>query len=191
MHRNAARAGGSGLPERGVVALPRSRSDGFAAPSATVTGCPGDRGQIARDHGRLNHGCLIHGRSWRRCRACCLARCVLRAGVRRHRAGRASQRRQPGRPLAHGLAISGWPRCRPGGGAVLAAAAGDRAAGVGAWLGAAGLGMAIRVLAGQGTAAAFIVVAAAFLALFLLGWRAVAVVGSHLWRKSHSYAQRG
>jgi hypothetical protein len=64
-------------------------------------------------------------------------------------------------------------------------------AGVGAWLGAAGLGMAIRVLAGQGTAAAFIVVAAAFLALFLLGWRAVAVVGSHLWRKSHSYAQRG
>ena len=64
-------------------------------------------------------------------------------------------------------------------------------AGVGAWLGAAGLGMAIRVLAGQGTAAAFIVVAAAFLALFLLGWRAVALLGSHLWRKSHSYAQRG
>ena len=64
-------------------------------------------------------------------------------------------------------------------------------AGVGAWLGAAGLGMAIRVLAGQGTAAAFIVVAAAFLALFLLGWRAIAMLGSHLWRKSHSYAQRG
>jgi FtsH-binding integral membrane protein len=64
-------------------------------------------------------------------------------------------------------------------------------AGVGAWLGAAGLGMVIRVLAGQGTAAAFIVVAAAFLALFLLGWRAIAFAGSHLWRKSHSYAQRG
>jgi|HubBroStandDraft_6_1064221.scaffolds.fasta_scaffold68914_3 hypothetical protein len=64
-------------------------------------------------------------------------------------------------------------------------------AGVGAWLGAAGLGMAIRVLAGQGTAVAFIAVAAAFLALFLLGWRALAMVGSHLWRKSHSYAQRG
>ena len=64
-------------------------------------------------------------------------------------------------------------------------------AGVGAWLGAAGLGMAVRVLAGQGTAAAFIVVAAAFLALFLLGWRAVVLLGSHLWRKSHSYAQRG
>jgi Protein of unknown function (DUF3054) len=45
--------------------------------------------------------------------------------------------------------------------------------GLGAWLGAAGAGMVIRVLAGQGTAAAFIVVALAFLALFLLGWRVV------------------
>jgi Protein of unknown function (DUF3054) len=44
-------------------------------------------------------------------------------------------------------------------------------AGVGAWLGAALAGMLIRVLAGQGTAAAFIVVTLAFLALFLLGWR--------------------
>jgi hypothetical protein len=47
-------------------------------------------------------------------------------------------------------------------------------AGLGAWLGAALAGMLIRVLAGQGTAAAFIVVATAFLALFLLGWRVVA-----------------
>ena len=45
--------------------------------------------------------------------------------------------------------------------------------GLGAWLGAAGAGMIIRVLAGQGTAAAFIVVAFAFLGLFLLGWRVV------------------
>jgi Protein of unknown function (DUF3054) len=45
--------------------------------------------------------------------------------------------------------------------------------GLGAWLGAAGVGMVIRVLAGQGTAAAFIVVALGFLALFLLGWRVV------------------
>jgi hypothetical protein len=45
--------------------------------------------------------------------------------------------------------------------------------GVGAWLGAAGIGMIIRVLAGQGTAVAFVVVALAFLALFLLGWRVV------------------
>jgi peptidoglycan/LPS O-acetylase OafA/YrhL len=46
--------------------------------------------------------------------------------------------------------------------------------GVGAWLGAALAGMAIRVLAGQGTAAAFIVVTLAFLGLFVLGWRVVA-----------------
>ena len=47
-------------------------------------------------------------------------------------------------------------------------------AGLGAWLGAAGLGMIIRVLAGQGTAVAFIFVALAFLGLFTLGWRIVA-----------------
>jgi hypothetical protein len=47
-------------------------------------------------------------------------------------------------------------------------------AGVGAWLGAAGLGMILRVAAGQGTAVAFVGVALAFLGLFLLGWRLVA-----------------
>jgi DUF3054 family protein len=46
-------------------------------------------------------------------------------------------------------------------------------AGLGAWLGAAAAGMVIRVLAGQGTAAAFIVVALGFLAVFVLGWRVV------------------
>ena len=46
-------------------------------------------------------------------------------------------------------------------------------AGVGAWLGAVALGMVLRVVSGQGTAAAFIVVALAFLGLFLLGWRLV------------------
>ena len=51
---------------------------------------------------------------------------------------------------------------------------GESVAGLGAWLGAAGLGMLLRVLAGQGTAPAFIGVALAFLGLFLLGWRAVA-----------------
>lgn len=45
--------------------------------------------------------------------------------------------------------------------------------GLGAWLGAAVAGMIIRVLAGQGTAAAFIVVTLAFLGLFILGWRVV------------------
>lgn len=48
-----------------------------------------------------------------------------------------------------------------------------RPAGIGAWLGAAGAGMVMRVAAGQGTAPAFIGVAFAFLALFLLGWRAL------------------
>jgi hypothetical protein len=47
-------------------------------------------------------------------------------------------------------------------------------AGVGAWLGAVVVGMALRVVSGQGTAAAFIVVALLFLGLFLLGWRALA-----------------
>jgi Protein of unknown function (DUF3054) len=46
-----------------------------------------------------------------------------------------------------------------------------RPAGLGAWLGAAGLGMVFRVAAGQGTAVAFVLVALAFLGLFLLGWR--------------------
>jgi Protein of unknown function (DUF3054) len=46
-------------------------------------------------------------------------------------------------------------------------------AGLGAWLGAAGLGMVLRVVAGQGTAPAFVGVALAFLGLFLLGWRLV------------------
>ena len=45
-------------------------------------------------------------------------------------------------------------------------------AGVSAWLGTVILGMVLRVLAGQGTAVAFIGVALAFLGLFLLGWRA-------------------
>jgi hypothetical protein len=44
-------------------------------------------------------------------------------------------------------------------------------AGLGAWLGTVALGMVLRVVAGQGTAFAFICVALAFLGLFLLGWR--------------------
>ena len=46
--------------------------------------------------------------------------------------------------------------------------------GVGAWLGTVALGMVLRVVAGQGTAVAFVVVALVFLGLFLLGWRALA-----------------
>ena len=47
-------------------------------------------------------------------------------------------------------------------------------AGVGAWLGAVLAGQALRVLAGQGTAPAFIVVSLLFLGVFLLGWRLAA-----------------
>jgi hypothetical protein len=47
-------------------------------------------------------------------------------------------------------------------------------AGVGAWLGAVALGMVLRVVSGQGTAIAFVVVALVFLGLFLLGWRVLA-----------------
>ncbi|MGP8001106.1 MAG: DUF3054 domain-containing protein [Streptosporangiaceae bacterium] len=43
--------------------------------------------------------------------------------------------------------------------------------GVGVWLGTVAVGMTLRVLAGQGTAFAFILVALAFLGLFQLGWR--------------------
>jgi hypothetical protein len=46
-------------------------------------------------------------------------------------------------------------------------------AGVVAWLGTVALGMALRVVSGQGTAVTFIIVALIFLGLFLLGWRAI------------------
>lgn len=51
-------------------------------------------------------------------------------------------------------------------------------AGLGAWLGTVAVGMLLRVVAGQGTAVAFIGVAVAFLGLFLLGWRGVAAVAA-------------
>ena len=49
-----------------------------------------------------------------------------------------------------------------------------RPAGLAAWLGTVALGMVLRVVSGQGTAVAFIIVALAFLGLFLLGWRVLA-----------------
>lgn len=48
--------------------------------------------------------------------------------------------------------------------------------GVAVWAGALVVGMALRVLTGQGTAVPFIVVAAITLALFLIGWRAIAAL---------------
>jgi hypothetical protein len=46
--------------------------------------------------------------------------------------------------------------------------------GLGVWISTVALGMVLRVVSGQGTAAAFIAVALAFLGLFLMGWRLVA-----------------
>jgi len=82
---------------------------------------------------------------------------------------------------AGGLASTAWPFLAGLGTGLLVTRAWRRPeaivpSGLGAWLGAAAVGMVLRVVAGQGTALAFIVVALAFLALFLLGWRAAAAV---------------
>jgi hypothetical protein len=45
--------------------------------------------------------------------------------------------------------------------------------GVGVWLSTVALGQALRAVSGQGTDGAFILVSAAFLGLFLFGWRVV------------------
>lgn len=49
-------------------------------------------------------------------------------------------------------------------------------AGMAVWLACVAVGMVLRVVAGQGTALAFVMVALAFLGMMLLGWRAVANV---------------
>lgn len=46
--------------------------------------------------------------------------------------------------------------------------------GIGVWLITVAAGMTLRVASGQGVAVAFVIVALAFLGLFLLGWRLVA-----------------
>jgi membrane protein implicated in regulation of membrane protease activity len=51
-------------------------------------------------------------------------------------------------------------------------------AGIAAWLGTVAVGMVLRVVAGQGTAISFIIVALCFLGLFLLGWRLLARIFS-------------
>jgi hypothetical protein len=87
--------------------------------------------------------------------------------------GRASHTK--GESLA-GIASTAWPFLAGLAGGWLAARGWRRPlrlvpAGVGAWLGTVALGMVLRVVSGQGTALAFILVALAFLGLFLLGWR--------------------
>lgn len=78
-------------------------------------------------------------------------------------------------PFATGLAV-GWvaayllyrrrPETEPFNGMRL------RPAGLVIWSSTLVVGMALRVVSGQGTAVSFIIVAASVLALFLLGWRA-------------------
>ena len=103
-------------------------------------------------------------------------RCLLRARVRGDRAGESSRRGALG-----GLASTAWPFLAGLAVGLLVTRAWRRPAaivpaGLGAWLGTVAVGMLLRVVAGQGTAVAFIGVALAFLGLFLLGWRAVAAV---------------
>jgi Protein of unknown function (DUF3054) len=87
--------------------------------------------------------------------------------------GRASHSK--GETLA-GLASTSWPFLTGLAAGWLAARAwrqpvSVRPAGVAAWLGAVAVGMVLRVIAGQGTAFAFVLVALVFLGLFLVGWR--------------------
>jgi len=87
---------------------------------------------------------------------------------------------------AGGLASTAWPFLVGLGVGLLVTRAWRRAAaivpaGIGAWLGTVAVGMLLRVVAGQGTAPAFIAVALCFLGLFLLGWRAVAAIVAR-WR---------
>jgi hypothetical protein len=78
-----------------------------------------------------------------------------------------------------GIASTGWPfLCGLAAGWVVSRAwrhpIALRAAGLPVWLLTVALGMVLRVVSGQGIAAAFVVVALAFLGLFLLGWRLLA-----------------
>jgi len=100
---------------------------------------------------------------------CCVLAFVIIGRARHDAAG--------GESLS-GIASTAWPFLAGLAGGWMATRAWRRPvsvapAGVGAWLGAAGLGMVLRVAAGQGTAVAFVLVTLAFLGLFLLGWRVV------------------
>jgi FtsH-binding integral membrane protein len=90
--------------------------------------------------------------------------------------GRASH--TEGETLA-GIVSTGWPfLCGLAAGWVVSRAwrypFALRPAGLPVWLVTVALGMVLRVVSGQGIAAAFVVVALAFLGLFLLGWRLLA-----------------
>jgi hypothetical protein len=85
-----------------------------------------------------------------------------------------------------GLAGTAWPFLTGAAAGMLVTRAWRRPTalvptGVGVWLGTVVLGMLLRVVSGQGTAVAFILVALAFLGLFQLGWRVV-VTRAARWR---------
>ena len=78
-----------------------------------------------------------------------------------------------------GIASTSWPFLSGLGVGWLASRAWRRPlaivpAGLVVWLSTVAIGMILRVVSGQGTAAGFIAVALVFLALFLLGWRLLA-----------------
>lgn len=94
--------------------------------------------------------------------------------------GRASH--HAGETLA-GVAITAWPFLAGLAAGELAARSWRRPAavvptGLVVWLATVGLGQVLRVVSGQGTELAFIAVSAAFLGLFLPGWRAVVLLAS-------------
>jgi hypothetical protein len=60
--------------------------------------------------------------------------------------------------------------------------------GVGVWLCTVAIGMLLRVVSGQGTAFAFVLVALAFLGLFQLGWRAAVSLAPRARSRSRSRA---
>ena len=62
-------------------------------------------------------------------------------------------------------------------------------AGVVVWLSTVAVGMALRVISGQGTKPAFVAVALAFLGLFLLGWRAGALILARAASKEAGHAR--
>jgi FtsH-binding integral membrane protein len=88
-----------------------------------------------------------------------------------------------------GIASTAWPFLAGLGAGWVAGSAWRRPAallptGVAAWLACVVLGMVLRVVAGQGTAAAFVAVALGFLGLTMLGWR----LAARLWWSRHHAA---
>lgn len=56
--------------------------------------------------------------------------------------------------------------------------------GIPVWIGTVAIGMGLRLLTGSGTALPFVLVATGTLAVFLLGWRAIATLAALLRRRS-------